>query len=342
MSLIELIKKQRESEKKVGGSDPSIIEQIRRTRNNAQQQSVTQNSVQPVNIVSPEVKIVPPDPTNTGMKKAYDYATYMMKLKMGKEDPNSLNLLNQLKASDIIVMPGQYDRVEEVFGSGKTPFTTYDKWKVANKGLDPKQIVFINCPGDLGGKGAENLAGFVERGGYLVTTDWALSRVIEKVFPGKARFNYKGTANDVVPINVVNPNNVYTKGMTEKNSKPVWWLETGSYPIQVLDKSVETLITSDELGKRYGERPVAIVFQHGKGKVFHVISHFYLQQTNKNSKGNTLGFMKNYLGLNDNEISSVVKDVQDISFAQAESTYSSAKLIYNIILDKMKANYQLK
>ena len=59
---------------------------------------------------------------------------------------------------------------------------------------------------------------------------------------------------------------------------PRWWLEGSSYPIRILDKEqVRVLITSRELGEKYGEEPVAVLFNFGKGDVFHMISHYFLQ-----------------------------------------------------------------
>jgi len=49
-----------------------------------------------------------------------------------------------------------------------------------------------------------------------------------------------------------------------------------SYPIRILDeKKVRVLVSSKQLGERYGEAPVFITFDHGEGKVYHMISHFY-------------------------------------------------------------------
>ena len=48
----------------------------------------------------------------------------------------------------------------------------------------------------------------------------------------------------------------------------------------MLDKEkVKVLVRSDELQRRYGEDPVIISFEWGKGLVYHMISHFYLQRS---------------------------------------------------------------
>ena len=71
----------------------------------------------------------------------------------------------------------------------------------------------------------------------------------------------------------------------EKDAAPVWWLEGCSYPIQVLDKEkVKVLVRSDELKRRYKDDPVIISFEWGKGIVYHMISHFYLQRSETRTK----------------------------------------------------------
>ena len=66
----------------------------------------------------------------------------------------------------------------------------------------------------------------------------------------------------------------------EKDAAPVWWLESSSYPIEILDKKkVKVLVRSNELKKRYKHDPVIISFEYGKGVVYHMISHFYLQRS---------------------------------------------------------------
>ena len=75
----------------------------------------------------------------------------------------------------------------------------------------------------------------------------------------------------------------------EKDAAPVWWLEGSSYPIEVLDKKkVKVLVRSEELKRRYKHDPVIISFEWGKGVVYHMISHFYLQrsETRTQKQGN--------------------------------------------------------
>lgn len=65
----------------------------------------------------------------------------------------------------------------------------------------------------------------------------------------------------------------------------MWWLESSSYPIEILDKKkVKVLVRSDELKRRYKHDAVIVSFEWGKGIVYHMISHFYLQRSETRTK----------------------------------------------------------
>lgn len=49
-------------------------------------------------------------------------------------------------------------------------------------------------------------------------------------------------------------------------------------------KKVKVLVRSDELQRRYKHDPVIISFEWGKGVVYHMISHFYLQRSETRTK----------------------------------------------------------
>ncbi len=47
---------------------------------------------------------------------------------------------------------------------------------------------------------------------------------------------------------------------------------------------VKVMVRSDELKRRYKHDPVIISFEWGKGVVYHMISHFYLQRSETRSQ----------------------------------------------------------
>jgi len=50
--------------------------------------------------------------------------------------------------------------------------------------LDKYKAVIIDCAGEVPNSAIQKIRDFVGRGGYLLTTDWALKNVLEQAFPG--------------------------------------------------------------------------------------------------------------------------------------------------------------
>ena len=180
----------------------------------------------------------------------------------------------------MVVVAGCYDHVESVLGALEVPHVLVQPEQVDRLELRPEQLLIVNCPGQVSGAAIARIRRFVEAGGSLFTTDWALKHVIEPAFPGVLAFSKRPTPDDVVRIEVRDHDNIYLQGVLDGQDDPQWWLEGSSYPITVVDEErVQVLITSRELGEKYGEAPVAVWFRWGEGDVFHMISHYYLQRT---------------------------------------------------------------
>ena len=273
------------------------------------------------------------------MKKAYSAASKLLLTKMKKEAPEDYEILCSVKESDIIIVRGSYDHAETVFALTEIPFTVIDPIDVGDLQIRTDQILFINCPGsEIMPEGVELIRKFVKNGGYLITTDWALKFILEEAFSGIVKYTGNPTPDDVVRIEILDPDNVFVQGLLTEKSEPVWWLEGQSYPIQILDKNkVKVLITSKELEKKYGEAPVAITFPYGYGRVFHMISHFYLQRTETRSKRQKLSSFEyaTEQGLMKEEVETV-SELQALTVGEVESAFTSTKFMQNIILDKKK------
>ena len=63
-------------------------------------------------------------------------------------------------------------------------------------------MLIVNCPGQVGRAGVTAIRKFVEQGGSLITTDWALKHIVEPAFPGLVAYNARPTADDVVRIEI--------------------------------------------------------------------------------------------------------------------------------------------
>ncbi len=219
------------------------------------------------------------------MGEAYELANEIVREKLSREDHSNIRILNDLTKNDIVVVEGTYDHISQVLTSLKIPFAQIDQHQLMRVELKPHQTVFVNCASAFPAEAARKLATFVEAGGQLITTDWALKNVIEVAFPNTIAYNNTATADEVVRVEVVDKQDSVVLGFLDEKAAPVWWLEGSSYPIKVLNKErVKILIRSNELKEKYGEEAVVVRFEHGKGTVYHMLSHLYLQRTETRDK----------------------------------------------------------
>lgn len=204
----------------------------------------------------------------------------MARERMTREAPADSEALAAVEASDIVVVQGSYDHVDLVLDALDLPHEKVAPEELWRLTLRPGQLLVVNCPGRVDPRSIVEIRNFVGAGGSLFTTDWALRHVVEPAFPGVLAYNDRPTADAVVRVEVVDAENRFLQGVMNPGDDPQWWLEASSYPIRILDPArVKVLLSSRELGERWGEAPVAVVFAHGKGEVFHMISHYYLQRT---------------------------------------------------------------
>ena len=254
-----------------------------------------------------------------------------------REDPERARLLDDVVESDVVVVAGQYDHVESVLRALDVPHSVVSTADVDRLDLRPEQLLIVNCPGVVSAAAVTRIRSFVEAGGSLFTTDWALKHVIEPAFPGVLAFDKAPTADDVVRIEVLDAENIYLQGVLEGQDDPQWWLEASSYPISVVDaERVKVLITSRELGEKYGERPVAVWFRWGEGDVFHMISHYYLQRTEERTARHR-GKAEGYFAEKGVAMPcAMMADVDDLSVADVESAKPSAAFMSNVIIEKKR------
>lgn len=279
-------------------------------------------------------------PTNTSSdtrNRAYKAGAKMARSRMEKESPLDAEALRQVRASDIVVVAGQYDHVEAVLGALEMPFQLIDVGQLDGVDLRPEQLLVINCPGNISPRAIGKVRRFVAAGGSLFTTDWALKHVIEPAFPGFVEYNERPTADDVVRIEIKSKDNPFLKGVMDGADDPQWWLEGSSYPIRVIDSTnVQVLLASKELANKYGEAPVAVVFPFGQGEVFHMISHYYLQRTELRTSRHASSGMA-YADEKGYEASPMeAQELRDLSLGEVESAQTSARLFANVIAEKKK------
>jgi len=268
-------------------------------------------------------------------QRAYKAAATITREQLRRDAPDRARVLDEVEKSDVVVVTGQYDRVQQVLEALEVEHTVIHPHELDRLTLRPEQLLVVNCPGQVSSHAITRIRAFVEAGGSLFTTDWALKHVIEPAFPGVLAFNERPTADDVVRIEVKDPDNIYLQGVMDGQDDPQWWLEGSSYPIRILDaERVQVLITSKELGEKYGEEPVAVWFRWGEGEVFHMISHYYLQRTELRTQRHQAPaasyFDEKGVGVSCDMLASI----DDLSLADLESAKPSASFMANVMIEK--------
>jgi len=270
-------------------------------------------------------------------QKAYAAAAHITREQLRRDAPERARTLDEVEASDVVVVAGIYDHVEAVLSALEVPHELVQPHELDRLALRPEQLLIVNCPGQVSPRAITRIRAFVEAGGSLFTTDWALKHVIEPAFPGVLAFSGRPTPDDVVRIEVKDRENIYLQGVLDGQDDPQWWLEGSSYPISVVDEErVQVLITSRELEEKYGEAPVAVWFRWGEGDVFHMISHYYLQRTELRTERHASAAAGYFSEKGVEMTAALVEDMDGLSLADVESAKPSAAFMANVIIDKKR------
>lgn len=212
-----------------------------------------------------------------------------------------------IKRAEITVVAGAYDQAEMVLDAiDGIEFKKITPGNINRQFFRGTETLFINCPGyGIDSHGQKKIKNFVSDGGWMVTTDWCLSNVIEQIFPKTIQCGRIKTPDDVVAIEPIQ--SPITDGVIDGSE---FWLESSSYTIEPI-MEVVSIIESVELQRKYNSKYVMVGFKYGQGKVFHAISHFNLQRS---KSGDT----------------------------RLQDTYSSIRLITNILAQKSAVNTKRK
>ncbi len=281
------------------------------------------------------------------MSTAYRVAQEMIKDKLKDVDEDMAAEFEELGQSEVIVSTGVHDNIEQVFNGIGLKHNLINPQQFEKIDLDPDQIIFINCPGNVTSKGLRNLVTFVEKGGFLFTTDWALRHVIEPGFPGYIKYNNRPTNDEVVRVDILAEEDPFLQSLIGPNDDPQWWLEGSSYPIEILNhKEVDILIKSKEIEKKYGESAVFVTFDYGKGKIYHMISHFYLQRaetrTARHAKSGA-EYANEKLNMDQyREEKYKNMGIENANLSDVEAAYSSSSMMNKILWDKKRKMAELE
>jgi hypothetical protein len=268
-------------------------------------------------------------------RRSYEVGARFTHERMEREAPLDAAALRSIEAADIVVVPGSYDRVEQVLAALGLPHTLVTTAQLPSVRLRPEQLLVINCPGSVPGQAIGHIRRFLETGGSLFTTDWAL-KLLERVTPAMVKYNQHPTADDVVRIEIAEHDNPFLNGVIGGSDEPVWWLEGSSFPVIIIDPAVRVLIKSSELADKYGESPVALTYPFGKGEVFHMISHYYLQRTELRTRRHQMAATAYATEKRLTVDAPLAARMKDLTLGEVESAATSARLFANIAAGKKR------
>ncbi|PWT94649.1 MAG: hypothetical protein C5B53_12685 [Candidatus Melainabacteria bacterium] len=179
----------------------------------------------------------------------------------------------QLRKESVVVVKGKWDHAEHVLEACGIPFLLLDPNKFQDK-LPGAQVLIVNCPGDIGDTSLTAIRAFVKRGGYLLTTDWALASCLEPAFPHFACWVGEYSGSEIVDAEVVEPGNELARATV---SQAPWKLDDKSQIVKLINYSkVDVLVRSRALSKEDGMKLgiLALTFNYGQGRVLHLVGHF--------------------------------------------------------------------
>ncbi len=192
-----------------------------------------------------------------------------------------------ISSKRIIVVKGEFDEIETVLTRYGIPYTLIDKKAFVRRRFPEAKIVCINCGRDPGRLDAKKLVtrikSFILRGGWLMTSDWAVRPYLTDAFPhrikewGRTRFSQRDTTVEVEPAR----SSPLLQGAFDRARVSKWWLEDTSRFFKVVPGQAEVLVKSSAMKTRFGPEDVVVTFREGRGRVLHLLGHFYQKDGNR-------------------------------------------------------------
>lgn len=176
--------------------------------------------------------------------------------------------------STIIEVKGRWDDCGHVIHSFGLPSTRVSSNGLASTDLSKSKILVINCGADFNEQSLTIVRNFVNSGGYLLTTDWALDSCLQKAFPGYVEWNGGYTENGVVDAVVVDRDPILLAGVPKVAH---WKMEDKSQLVKVVrSRGVQVLARSRFLMQQDPSNLgiLALTFPFGAGRVLHIVGHF--------------------------------------------------------------------
>jgi hypothetical protein len=184
-------------------------------------------------------------------------------------------LLNVSNANNAVVtVKGRWDDSARTLRGLGIPYERVGSGDLKDMPFDHVKVLIVDCAGTVPRESFQRIRDFVSRGGYLLSTDWALDNMVEKAFPGYIEYDRKKNQIPIYDAYAVNPEPIlFANAVTNAD----WKMDEASHLLRVLKPgSVRVLARSRKLEKEDpgGQGVLAVVFPFGRGYVMHMVGHF--------------------------------------------------------------------
>ncbi|MBU6452886.1 MAG: hypothetical protein KGS72_13960 [Cyanobacteria bacterium REEB67] len=174
----------------------------------------------------------------------------------------------------VVDVKGQWDHADKTLKKLGIHYVQIRTGEINAEILAPAKVLIINCAGGVKRDRLQSIRDFVQRGGYLLTTDWALDNALDQTFPGYVSWDKGINHRSLYAATFVNPDAVLARGCVRNAA---WKLDAGAHLVRILKPElVRVLVASPDLSIEDPDRAgvLACYFPFGKGYVLHMVGHF--------------------------------------------------------------------
>ncbi len=185
----------------------------------------------------------------------------------------------QVREASVVVVAGSADHMDQVLKRAGVSFIVVNPEDLPELPLHGRQVLMVNCRGEMSQASRERVRRFVAAGGFLYTTDHAVKELIETTFPNTLAYTGTNTQEGIFSLQLrgEEKDRGLLKHLGEQSSQR-WQLAGGGYLFKVLDPhKVEVLMESEAVKKQYGTGVLGARFRYQDGVVIHVTGHFFTQ-----------------------------------------------------------------
>jgi hypothetical protein len=215
---------------------------------------------------------------------------------------DGIRTLRGISSDRILVIEGDFDKMELVLDLYRIPHTIVSRKSfTSRRSLSRARVVCVNCARRPTAIEKHQLLPrikeFVRGGGWLLTSDWAVDPYLTGTWPGyvKVVSLSRHQPDTTVTVRSLTPDSPLLKGVFRHRHRTLWWLEETSTFFRARHPKVRVLVTSDDARKRFGTGDVVIEFRPGRGRVLHLLGHYYQKDGNRRGLVGMHRLILNYL-----------------------------------------------